>query len=211
MAKRQRGDDQAGVPLVRFEPRSKAQEQARRMAEACQVLFLTGQAGVGKTAAAVGLALSHAVPQRLRVAVCRPAVGPSQTLGFMKGDLNQKYGMWAAPVMECAAHFVLGNPAEHLEMLPLEFVQGRTLQYAVLDEAQNCTVDELEAFLTRLGKGGKLFISGDPQQSVIGNRSGLQPWLDALEGLEGVGQVRFPPGESMRSPIIEAIIRRRPR
>lgn len=206
MARRTRDE----ATLVRFEARNDAQKSACRLARDHDILFLIGPAGSGKTACAIGLALEYAAAQGERVAVCRPAVAASATLGYAKGDVGQKYAPWAAPVMESARRFVLGDPSPHIEMLPMEYVQGRTLKYAVLDEAQNCTVFEIESFLTRLAVGGKFFIAGDPEQAVV-KGSGLAPWAAALEGLAGVACVTFPPGQSMRSPLVEAIIQRRPR
>lgn len=211
MQTRHRQKQEAAAPLVRFDPRSDAQRAAQRAAEEADVVFLVGGPGVGKTAAAVGLALLHAVPQGERVSVCRPAVEASAGIGWLKGTLHDKYGVWAAPVVDCAEKFILGGAGQHLDFCPMAYLQGRTLRYAVLDEAQNCTVDELEMFLTRLGKGGKFFVAGDPTQSVIGERSGLVPWANALAGLPRVASVTFPPGQSMRSPLVEAIVRRRPR
>ncbi len=199
------------IPRVTFVPRNRSQALARKLFADNSVLFLVGPAGGGKTAAAIGLALSQAVPMLARVSVCRPAVEASKGLGFAKGDPYDKYGPWVAPVVENASKFVQGGAIGHLDLQPMATLQGRTFDGpAILDEAQNCTSEEILIFLTRMGATSKLLISGDSEQAVIPN-SGLAPWIRCLEGVPGVAVVRFAADENLRHPLVQEFIRRRPR
>lgn len=197
---------------ILFEPRNRSQARARAMFSRNEVLFLVGPAGGGKTAAAVGLGLAHAVPLLQKVVVCRPAVEASRGLGFAKGDPFEKYGPWVAPVVENAAKFVEGGSVmQHLDLQQMATLQGRTFDGpAILDEAQNCTVEELLLFLTRMGQGSKLLISGDPDQAVIPN-SGLLAWMRCLDGVPGVAAIDFPPDQNLRHPLVAEFLKRRPR
>lgn len=199
--------------LVRFEPKNRSQRRAQRAAEQADVVFLIGPAGGGKTACAVGLALAHAVPRGERVSVSRPAVEAGNSLGYLKGTMEEKYGPWVVPVIENAKKFLFDPSGyeRHLDLSPLGYLRGKTFEgAAILDEAQNCTTADILLFLTRMGAGCKLFISGDPQQSDI-DESGLMPWARALKGCPGVACVYFPEDECLRHPLVAEIIRRRPR
>lgn len=210
MSRKQKQTQQQDT-IVRFEPKNEAQRRAKAAFETHDVLFLVGPAGGGKTATAIALALQHAVPRRQTVAVCRPAVEASAGLGYLPGELNQKYAVWMSPVLECAKRFILGDPAPHLEACPLPYLRGKTFDgAAILDEAQNCTVAEILLFLTRLGTGGKLLIAGDVMQADIPD-SGLDPWMKSLRGVARVGRIWFSEDNNLRHPLVREVVKRVPK
>lgn len=200
-----------GPAIVRFEPKGTGQVKAARLWESADVLFLLGAAGTGKTHTALGLACGSAVAEKTRVTVVRPVVEVGRSLGFLKGTLDEKLAPWAVNVRQVAASLVFGGPQDFLDVQPLSLVRGRTFdQPVVVDEAQNCTADELYMLLTRIGKRGRVILSGDPHQADLPN-SGLMPWARALKGLARVAIVVFPDHQQHRNPLVTQIIKRRPR
>lgn len=199
-----------GEVVFRYEERTDAQRRFSRAAEDADIVFAVGAAGTGKTFAALGTAI------RIRgehpVVVSRPLVEASSGVGYLKGDLNEKLGPWMSPITDCFSRLVYGaTPADLLKVIPLAFCRGLTFNGpAILDEAQNCTVDELLLFMTRLGRGSKMFIVGDPYQSDI-PRSGLVPWIKALKSHPRVKTVVFPRTDTLRNPLVAELVARKPR
>lgn len=210
MREKQVARQRAGT-LVRFEPSGAAQERAEKLWKECDILFLLGAAGTGKTYTGVGLAMQHAVPKNDRIVLTRPAVEASAGLGYLKGTLDEKYAPWIAPFFDVAKSLVLNPSTDLFDPQPLPYLRGRTFDSVVLlDESQNCTVDEIFLVLTRIGRRGKLILTGDPDQCDIEN-SGLVRWAHALKGVAGVGIVLFPVTQQHRHPLIAQIMKRKPR
>ena len=209
---------QSHAPKPTFDPaalaeRAGCQKEAAEKFEKYDVLFLIGPAGCGKTHIATKLAwlrLSHDIARS--VVVTRPAVGcGNKTGGFLPGDSKEKNRPWLMPFLDCL-RTIVGSSAEKtldsFESLSLEFVRGRTFDrcVAILDEAQNASVDEIRAYLTRIGMGGKIIICGDPGQSdILGGGPHLTIIAEELskEGVAGV--VDFPDSAIVRHPIIATI------
>jgi phosphate starvation-inducible protein PhoH and related proteins len=178
--------------------------------------FGIGPAGTGKTylAAAFGASLlyRHEVE---RLILSRPALEAGERLGFLPGDLKEKIDPYLRPLYD-ALYEVMGENCNKLmekgviEVAPLAFMRGRTLSHAfvILDEAQNCSSMQMKMFLTRLGEESRMVVTGDPTQSdLAGNRAeGLQEALGVLEGVEGVGVVRFGEKDVVRHALVTRIV-----
>ncbi|QUW22217.1 PhoH family protein [Sporosarcina sp. Marseille-Q4063] len=181
------------------------------------LVFCIGPAGTGKTFLAVVLAV-HAMKSgsAKRIILTRPAVEAGESLGFLPGDLKEKVDPYLRPLYD-ALHAVLG--AEHTERLmergvieiaPLAYMRGRTLDdaFVILDEAQNTTKAQMKMFLTRLGFGSKMIITGDKTQ--IDLPRGMDSGLIAAETiLRNVSDIRFQyleAGDVVRHPLVAKII-----
>jgi phosphate starvation-inducible PhoH-like protein len=164
-----------------------------------EVVFCIGPAGTGKTFLGVAVALNFLRRGKLqRIVLCRPAVEAEENLGFLPGDVFAKVDPYLRPLYD-ALHDLMDVrrvkryiESDIIEILPLAFVRGRTLDNAfiILDEAQNCTVGQMKTFLTRLGKDARLLVTGDITQIDLPpeRRSGL---VDAQERLRNVPGIRF--------------------
>src|SRR5271166_4287086 len=163
-----------------------------------ELVFGLGPAGTGKTYLAVAAAVDLLMTGRVeRIILSRPAVEAGERLGFLPGDLKDKVDPYLRPLYD-ALHDML--PGEQIikrlangdiEVAPLAFMRGRTLSHAfvILDEAQNTTPVQMKMFLTRLGEGARMAVTGDLSQIDLprGTRSGLTDALETLEGVEGLG------------------------
>jgi len=181
------------------------------------LVFALGPAGTGKTYIAVAQAVALLATGRVeRIVLSRPAVEAGERLGFLPGDLRDKVDPYLRPLYD-ALHDML--PADQvarriangeIEIAPLAFMRGRTLShcYMILDEAQNTTPVQMKMVLTRLGEGARMVVTGDLTQVDLppGTRSGLADALDTLEGVAGIGVVRFSDQDVVRHPLVARII-----
>lgn len=193
-------------------PINEAQRESERIFNKKDVIFLLGPAGTGKTHQAVKLALSSYLNGKCRrMILSRPMVECGEKLGFLPGDINQKLAPWVAPIEDVLRRITTTNPQEvmkSMEIIPLAVMRGRTFDdcVAILDEAQNCTWEQLKLFITRLGKNGKLIICGDPDQSDLKFKNSLESFANCLENLDCVGYVRFDESMIVRHPSLLSII-----
>ena len=193
-------------------PINEAQRESERIFNKKDVIFLLGPAGTGKTHQAVKLALSSYLNGKCRrMILSRPRVECGEKLGFLPGDINQKLAPWVAPIEDVLRRITTTNPQEvmkSMEIIPLAVMRGRTFDdcVAILDEAQNCTWEQLKLFITRLGKNGKLIICGDPDQSDLKFKNSLESFANCLENLDCVGYVRFDESMIVRHPSLLSII-----
>jgi phosphate starvation-inducible PhoH-like protein len=203
-------------PCVAFEPKNDAQRQVVRLWPDCDVLFLLGPAGTGKTLAAVALAARDVAERRARhLTVVRPAVECGPSLGHLPGELSDKLAPYLAPFRQALGKVAFRFPPEVVRAEALGFSRGLTYEdgAVLLDEAQNASYRELKMFLTRLGRGGKLVVLGDPAQSDLshtGRGTALDEVVARLEGrVPRLAVVRFPPGDEgqLRHPVVSAISR----
>ena len=181
------------------------------------VVFCIGPAGSGKTYLAVAVALDYLRRGLLkRMVLCRPAVEAGEHLGFLPGDLRAKVNPYLRPLYD-ALHDLMdpGQVRRYLdndliEILPLAFVRGRTLDQAfiILDEAQNCTVDQMKTFLTRLGVTAKLVVTGDITQVDLpaDKQSGLVDVQGRLDGVRGIAFVRLGMKDIVRHRLVRDIV-----
>lgn len=181
------------------------------------LIFGIGPAGTGKTYLAVVMAvtaLKNGFVKKL--VLTRPAVEAGESLGFLPGDLKEKVDPYLRPLYD-ALHDVLGT--EHtqrliergtIEIAPLAYMRGRTLDdaYVILDEAQNTTQAQMKMFLTRLGFGSKMIITGDRTQIDLpkGAKSGLKSAELILKGVSGVSMVYLEQSDVVRHPLVRKII-----
>ena len=181
------------------------------------ITFGLGPAGTGKTYIAVALALKMLLSHTVRkLILTRPVVEAGESLGFLPGDLVQKINPYLRPLFDIMETLL---PADVLrgmeepntiEVAPLAYMRGRTLHNAVviLDEAQNTTKEQMKMFLTRMGEGSKLIITGDPSQSDIRGRSesGLVHAVSLIRTIDGIGTVEFSADEVVRHSLVQKII-----
>ena len=182
-----------------------------------EMVFGVGPAGTGKTYLAVAQAVAMLQTGRVdRIVLSRPAVEAGERLGFLPGDMKEKVDPYLRPLYD-ALHDMM--PADQvvrrlatgeIEVAPLAFMRGRTLahSYAILDEAQNTSPVQMKMFLTRMGEGSHMVITGDLTQVDLppGMRSGLTDALDTLEGVQGIKVVRFDNRDVVRHPLVGRIV-----
>ena len=182
------------------------------------VVFGVGPAGTGKTYLAVCLAVQAMKQKQVeKIILTRPAVEAGEKLGFLPGDLQTKVDPYLRPLYD-ALQEMLGLETYtklmergSIEIAPLAYMRGRTLSNAfiILDEAQNTTVEQMKMFLTRLGDGSKMVITGDVTQIDLpeGKRSGLVQSTDILKDIEGIRVVRLTATDVVRNPLVMNIVR----
>ena len=215
-----RGED-AGVaiktPKRLVGPRTGAQRAYLEALSRADLAFGVGPAGTGKTylavAHAVGLYLAGKVE---RIVLSRPALEAGERIGFLPGDMKEKVDPYLRPLYDALHDMLHADYVERrilageFEIAPLAFMRGRTLARAavILDEAQNATVAQTKMFLTRLGEGAHMALTGDPSQSDLpaGETSGLADALALLDGVEGVKVTRFTAADVVRHPLVARII-----
>lgn len=181
------------------------------------IVFGIGPAGTGKTYLAVVLAVTALKEGSVkRIVLTRPAVEAGENLGFLPGDLQEKVDPYLRPLYD-ALYDVMGpdQVAKALErglieIAPLAYMRGRTLEdaFIILDEAQNTTPEQMKMFLTRLGFGSKMVITGDVTQIDLprGKKSGLIEAKTILSGIEELGFVYFAEQDVVRHSLVQKII-----
>ena len=198
-------------------PRSRGQAAYMQMLAKTELTFGIGPAGTGKTylAVAQGVAMLQA-GQVDRIILSRPAVEAGERLGFLPGDLREKIDPYLRPLYDALNDMLPGDQVARrmangeIEVAPLAFMRGRTLAHAfvILDEAQNTTPAQMKMFLTRMGQGARMVITGDLSQIDLpsGVASGLREAVETLEGLPGIGITRFESADVVRHPLVARIV-----
>jgi len=198
--------------------RNPAQDAYIRAMDRASLVFGIGPAGTGKTYLAV--AYAAALLQRGEVArliLSRPAVEAGERLGFLPGDMRDKIDPYLRPLYDALYDMMPPEQVERaltsgaIEVAPLAFMRGRTLANAavILDEAQNTTSMQMKMFLTRLGDGSKMIVTGDPTQVDLpaGQVSGLVEATRILTDTNGVVQVRFTYEDVVRHELVSRIVK----
>ncbi len=182
------------------------------------VIFGVGPAGTGKTYLAVCLAVKAFKSKQVeRIILTRPAVEAGEKLGFLPGDLQTKVDPYLRPLYD-ALQEMLGLETYtklmergSIEIAPLAYMRGRTLSnaFVILDEAQNTTREQMKMFLTRMGEGSKMVITGDITQIDLpeGKKSGLVHAVRVLDGIEGIGICHLTDKDVVRHPLVMKIVR----
>jgi phosphate starvation-inducible PhoH-like protein len=182
------------------------------------LIFCVGPAGTGKTYLAVAMAVEALREQRIRkIVLVRPAVEAGESLGFLPGDLQAKINPYLRPLLDALREMLDYEQIKRyteqdlIEMIPLAYMRGRTLNeaFVILDEAQNTTVAQMKMFLTRMGNGTKMVVSGDVTQVDLPQhtRSGLVDATHRLKDLEGTAQVALNESDIVRHRLVQAIVR----
>ena len=217
--KKTAGEDVRSIktPKRLIAPRTPNQATYLDLLNANDLTFGVGPAGTGKTylavAHAVGLLLSGAVD---RIILSRPALEAGERIGFLPGDMKEKVDPFLRPLYDALHDMMHADYVERriaagdIEIAPIAFMRGRTLARAavILDEAQNATPEQMKMFLTRLGEGAHMAVTGDPSQTDLpaGQSSGLADALAVLAGVEGVAEARFTAADVVRHPLVARII-----
>jgi len=182
-----------------------------------ELVFGTGPAGTGKTYLAVACAAEALMNGDVdRIVLSRPAVEAGERLGFLPGDMKEKVDPYLRPLYDAlydvmpASLVAKGLTENQIEIAPLAFMRGRTLSSAfiILDEAQNTTPLQMKMFLTRLGEGGRMVVTGDPTQVDLpsGVTSGLADAVATLKGVHGVAEIAFGNDDIVRHALVGRIV-----
>ncbi len=180
--------------------------------------FAVGPAGTGKTYLAIAMAVVALKNKDVeRIILTRPAVEAGEKLGFLPGDLQQKVDPYLRPLYDALNDMMGAESYQRLlergavEVAPLAYMRGRTLNdaFIILDEAQNTTSEQMKMFLTRMGMGSKMIVTGDVTQIDLpaGKRSGLVEALEVLKDVEDIGMVRLTHRDVVRHELVQAIVR----
>ncbi|MGH2836061.1 MAG: PhoH family protein [Solirubrobacteraceae bacterium] len=204
-------------PALKVAPKTVHQKRYVDSIRHNTITFGIGPAGTGKTFLAVALAAAELHRREVsRIILTRPAVEAGERLGFLPGDLMAKVDPYLRPLFD-ALHDMLEAEkfSQHLErgvieVAPLAFMRGRTLNdsFIILDEAQNTTPEQMKMFLTRLGFGSKVVVTGDITQVDLPREqtSGLSAVAEILEGVEDIGFVRFGEEDVVRHKLVRRIV-----
>lgn len=198
-------------------PRSHAQAEYLRGMDEFDMTFCVGPAGTGKTYLAVAHALSEVLSRKKRkLVLTRPVVEAGERLGFLPGDLAQKINPYLKPLYDAMETLASVETVQRLEenriieIAPLAYMRGRSLDdcYIILDEAQNTTREQMKMFLTRMGEGSKVVITGDVTQIDLPsrNQSGLLHAIELLRGIPDIAFSWFTARDVVRNPLVRKII-----
>jgi phosphate starvation-inducible PhoH-like protein len=201
----------------RIAPRSAGQAAYVKAMRENELVFGLGPAGTGKTYLAVAAAIDLLMGGQVeRVILSRPAVEAGERLGFLPGDLRDKVDPYLRPIFDALNDMLPADQiakrlaSGEIEVAPIAFMRGRTLAraFVILDEAQNTTPVQMKMFLTRLGEGSRMVVTGDPSQVDLptGARSGLSDALEALRDVDNIAIVRFTEKDVVRHPLVARIV-----
>ena len=199
-------------------PKSLGQKEYVDAIRKNKIVFGIGPAGTGKTYLAVALAVTalknHDVE---RIILTRPAVEAGEKLGFLPGDLAEKVDPYLRPIYDALQDMMGGESylkaieRGSIEIAPLAYMRGRTLSnsFIILDEAQNTTREQMKMFLTRMGEGSKIVVTGDITQIDLPHHvvSGMKDAVQVLEGVEDIKVIKFDHRDVVRHELVSRIIR----
>jgi len=205
------------TPVRQVAPRSMNQLRYVEAIEKVDMVFGIGPAGTGKTYLAMAVAVAYLLKKTVsRIILARPAVEAGEKLGFLPGDLQEKVNPYLRPLYDALFHMVEDQKVEKLlergviEIAPLAFMRGRTLSdsFIILDEAQNCTSEQMKMFLTRMGVNSKVVVTGDVTQIDLprGQVSGLVEAREVLSHVPDIGFCYFDERDVVRHRLVKKII-----
>ncbi len=204
-----------GKPI---KPKTLGQKQYVDAIRNNMIVFGLGPAGTGKTYLAMAMAITAFKSQEVeRIILTRPAIEAGEKLGFLPGDLQSKVDPYLRPLYDALYQIMgaesFGRNMEKglIEVAPLAYMRGRTLDnaYIILDEAQNTTPAQMKMFLTRIGFGSKVIVTGDASQKDLapGSQSGLDIATRVLHGIEGIAFCKMSSRDVVRHPLVQKIVK----
>ena len=205
----------SGKPVA---PKTFGQQAYVKAMQEKMIVFGTGPAGTGKTYLAMAMAITAFRNGDVeRIILTRPAIEAGEKLGFLPGDLQSKVDPYLRPLYDAlyqimgADSFVKNTEKGLIEVAPLAYMRGRTLDnaYIILDEAQNTTPAQMKMFLTRIGFGSRVVITGDQTQKDLaaGTRSGLEDALHVLRDIDEIGICTLTAKDVVRHPLVQKIVK----
>ena len=202
----------SGKPI---KPKTLGQKQYVDAIRNNMIVFGIGPAGTGKTYLAMAI-MAFKCQEVERIILTRPAIEAGEKLGFLPGDLQSKVDPYLRPLYDALYDFLgpetFKNLSERgvIEVAPLAYMRGRTLNdaYIILDEAQNCTIEQMKMFLTRFGEGSRVVVTGDITQIDLPpeRKSGLVHALGVLKDVEGISQIYLTYKDVVRHEMVQRII-----
>lgn len=202
--------------LIHFRPKNKSQHDAYEKLERNIITFLLGPAGTGKSYLAVSYALSQLLTNKCeKIYLTRPIIEAcGEKIGFLPGSLEEKAHPYMIPLIDFLSQMIGNEKLKRfvslgkIEIAPLSFLRGRTLNgIVIVDEAQNCTKEQLKMILTRLGEESKIIITGDPEQFDIPiGKSRICEIAERLKLLENIDLHEFDEQGIVRHPLIGEIL-----
>lgn len=205
------------APKSVIEPFTETQKNYIHMMLTRDLTFCIGPAGTGKTYLAVAAAVSLLKKRQIRkIVLARPAVEAGERLGFLPGDMQAKVNPYLRPLFDSLedmmefAQMRKFIEMDIIEIIPLAFMRGRTLNEAAIicDEAQNTSPSQMLMFLTRLGRGSKMIITGDITQVDLekGRTSGMIDAVQTLRGIKGIGLIELGEADIVRHKLVQSVV-----
>ncbi|MCI6553420.1 MAG: PhoH family protein [Lachnospiraceae bacterium] len=205
----------SGKPI---KPKTLGQKQYVDAIRSSMVVFGMGPAGTGKTYLAMAMAITAFKKEEVgRIILTRPAIEAGEKLGFLPGDLQSKVDPYLRPLYDAlyqimgADSFMKNMEKGLIEVAPLAYMRGRTLDnaYIILDEAQNTTPAQMKMFLTRIGFGSKVIVTGDASQKDLAPdvKSGLDVAVRVLSGVEDIAFCQLTSKDVVRHPLVQRIVK----
>lgn len=177
------------------------------------IIIATGPAGTGKTMMACQIAMEHIVKtSRGKTILTRPIVAADEDMGYLPGDIDKKMEPWTKPAFDIFEKYLSHSQMERcIAIEPLGYMRGRTFDNTVIiaDEMQNSTPNQMKMLLTRLGENTKLIVTGDLEQSDLGEHNGLAELIHKLDGmdLEYIKHVEMDDEDIVRHPAVYEVLK----
>ena len=218
--KKRRNSNNAQLSLSlqsNLRPKGSNQTKYFKAIHQSDIVFCSGPAGSGKTAIAVALACKYLVEKKVeKIVIARPTVESGRGLGHLPGSYTAKIQPYLIPVLEEMNKYLLPETlrifrnSNIIELCPLEYMRGRNFHdsFMILDEAQNATFDQIKMFLTRIGKGSKAILNGDPEQTDLhsNKKGGFDFCISKLIDVEGISICKLEGSDIVRNNIITKIL-----
>ena len=204
-------------PSTPLQPKTQSQSQYISAIKSHKLTFGIGPAGTGKSYCAGAIASEELESRRIeKIIISRPAVEAGENMGFLPGDLHEKFDPYFDAFRDCLNERLGKGVVEcglkngRIVVSPLAYLRGKTFNdaFVVLDEAQNCTQSQLKMFLTRIGENCRVVVNGDIRQSDIGSASGLQDAINRLSGVNSIYVHEFEHDDIVRSGMVKDILLR---